>query len=170
MHLAILLWSAFAAWRWGNWRDWKKYHATMLFMPISSLMYGLLVNDQNFYLWRYQSDFLFSEETADAFYTVIAFPAAVLLFLSNYPQGKLGQVLHVLKYVAIFCTLEWIGMHVGAIKHANGWTMLWSIWFNTLTFMILRIHYTRPGLAYGISVAVTLYLLLHFDVPLTDSE
>jgi hypothetical protein len=170
MHIIIILWSVFAAWRWGDWRNWTKYHPTLLFMPIGNLMYGLLVNDKDFYLWRYQSDFLFSQETSDVFYTIIVFPATVLLFLSNYPEGKASQILHILKYVALYCIVEWIGLKVGALKHSHGWTMPWSILFNIVTFTMLRIHHKKPIFAYIFSIAFSLFLLYYFQVPLSDQE
>jgi hypothetical protein len=170
MHLIIILWSVFAAWKWGDWRNWTKYHPTILFMPIGNLMYGLLVNDTDFYLWRYQSDFLFSQETADVFYTIIVFPATVLLYLSNYPEEKGARVIHVLKYVAIYCIVEWVGIKVGALKHSHGWTMAWSILFNIVAFTILRIHHEKPIIAYISSILFSLFLLYYFQVPLTDKE
>lgn len=170
MHLPIILWSVFAAWRWADCRNWKQYHATLLFMPLGTLMYGLLVNDKNFYLWRYQSDYLFSEETADTFYTLVVFPATVLLYLSNDPDSIAGKIVHTLKYVAIYCIIEWIGLKFGAIKHDQGWTMYWSVLFNTVTFSMLRLHYKRPIAAYILSIIFSILLLLYFDVPLTDQE
>jgi hypothetical protein len=170
MHIFIILWSIFAAWKWGDWRNWRNYHATILFMPLANLMYGLLVNDQNFYLWRYQSDYLFSQETTDVFYTVIVFPTTVLIFLSNYPKGKIPQIIHISKYVVLFCILEIIGLHVGAIKHSQGWTMLWSTTFNIITFLTLRLHHEKPITAYIFSVIFIWFMLLHFNVPLTDKE
>jgi hypothetical protein len=114
-------------------------------MPLGSLMYELLVNDMDFYLWRYQSDFLFSEETADAFYTIIVFPATVLLFLSNYPNGKITKkIIHILKYVAIFCIVKWIGIKVGALKHSNSWTITWSI--SLTSWLLLRFGFIIKSL------------------------
>ncbi|WP_134686335.1 CBO0543 family protein [Brevibacillus migulae] len=170
MHIAIILWSLFAAWRWGDWKNWKKYHATMLFYPFANLVYGLLVNDPDFYLWRYHGHILLSEETADLFYSIITFPAVTLVFLSNYPANRFKQFLHITKYVAIYAVLEFIAHHIGAISYANHWNFLWSIWFNFISFSVIRLHYKKPLLAYTISVLITSYLLWHFGVPLKDQE
>jgi hypothetical protein len=169
MHIIVILWSIFAAWRWSDWRNWRTYHATMLFMPLANLIYGLLVLGKDFFLWRYQGDYLFSKETADVFYTIIVFPATVLLFLSNYPKGNIPQIIHILKYVAIYCTIEWIALHVGAIKHGHGWSFQWSIGFNAVTFITLRLHHKNPVFAYVFSILFTLFLLHKFNVPLADS-
>jgi hypothetical protein len=139
-------------------------------MPLANLMYGLLVNDRKFFLWRYQSDFLFSQETADTFYTIIVFPATVLLFLSNDPDGKIGKFIHTIKYVTIYCAVEWIGLKFGALTHAHGWNMLWSIFFNIVTFNVLRVHHKNPLIAYVFSVVFIIILLNYFNVPLTDPE
>ncbi len=170
LHLAIILWAMFAAWRWGDWRNWKNYHSTMLFMPFSNLIYSLLVNDRNFYLWRYQTEFLLSVETADLFHCLITFPATVLLFLSNYPEQRGKQILHILKYVSIYIAVEIIALQIGAISHTKGWSIWWSLWFNCVTFPVLRLHHTHPLRAYAVSMLITAYLLWYFDVPLQDLE
>lgn len=170
MHIGVILWSIFAAWRWGDWKNWQLYHPTLLFMPMANLIYGQLVNDHDFYLWRYHGDFLFSQETADFVYTLIAFPATVLVYLSNYPDTRGKQLLHILKYVLIYISLEYIALQIGALSHCKGWNLGWSLWFNMITFSMLRLHHTRPSWAYAASVIVTVYLLYHFNVPLNDSE
>lgn len=170
MHVTLILWSVFAAWRWGDWRHWKKYHTTMLFMALSSAMYDVLVNDGPFYLWRYVGNFYFSEEMASLLYTCVAFPATCLLYLSNFPEERWRQVLHICKYVAIYVSLEIVGLHYETISHAHSWNMWWSTLFNLAMFSILRLHHTRPLIAYVVSVAIATYLMIHFHVPLWDSE
>jgi hypothetical protein len=170
MHVTLILWSIIAAWRWGNWKQWKQYQPTMLFMALSSAMYDVLVNDADYYLWRYVGNFYFSEEMASLSYTVVAFPATALLFLSNFPEEKWKQVLHIVKYVAMYVILEMIGLHYGHISHAHSWNMWWSSWFNLVMFCILRLHHTRPLLAYAVSMCVATYLMFHFQVSLWDGE
>ncbi|WNC13318.1 CBO0543 family protein [Brevibacillus brevis] len=170
MHVTLILWSVFAVWRWGNWKHWKQYHATMLFMALSSAMYDVLVNDGDFYLWRYIGNRYVSEEMASLMYTVIAFPANALLFLSNYPEEKWKQLLHIFKYAAIYVVLEIIGLHYGLISHAHSWNMWWSAFFDLTLFSILRLHHTRPLLAYAVSFVVATYLMIHFHVSLWDGE
>ncbi|QRG66193.1 CBO0543 family protein [Brevibacillus choshinensis] len=170
MHVTLILWSIFAAWRWGDWKHWKKYHATMLFMALSSAMYDVLVNDGSYYLWRYVGNNYFSEEMASLLYTCVAFPATALLFLSNFPDERWQQLLHIGKYVAIYVCLEIIGLYFGTISHAHSWNMWWSTVFNLAMFSILRLHFTRPLIAYVVSLAIATYLMIHFQVSLWDSE
>ncbi|UJF34877.1 CBO0543 family protein [Paenibacillus hexagrammi] len=172
LHISIYIWSLFAMWKWSNWRRWRQYHSTLLFMPLANLVYSLLVNDPDFYLWKYTYSPFLSPELASFFYSVLVFPATVLLFLSNYPAhaGVKDELIHILKYIGIYIVFEWIGLEVGAIEHAHGWNLLWSTWFNLLTFSILRIHHTNPSAAYFLSSLITGYLLFHFHVPLWDSQ
>jgi len=170
MHVTLILWSIFAAWRWGDWRHWKQYHTTMLFMALSSAMYDVLVNDGSFYLWRYVGNPYFSEEMASLLYTTVAFPATALIFLSNFPDEKWKQVCRIGKYVAIYVILEIVGLYFGTISHAHSWNIWWSTLFDLVMFSILRLHHTRPLLAYVLSVGIAAYLMLHFQVSLWDSE
>lgn len=171
MHVTLILWSIFAAWRWADWKHWRRYHPTMLFMALSSAMYDVLVNDGSFYLWRYIGTLYFSEEMASLLYTLVAFPATALLFLSNFPDAIWWkQALHIVKYVAIYVILEIVGLHYGTISHAHSWNMWWSTLFNLAMFLILRLHLKRPLLAYAVSVGIAAYLMFHFHVSLWDSE
>lgn len=170
MHIVLILWSVFAAWRWGDWKHWQKYHTTMLFIALSSAMYDVLVNDGAFYLWRYIGNSYVSEEIASLLYTVIAFPATALLFLSNYPAEAGKRVWHIVKYVAIYVMLEIIGLYLGTISHAHSWNLWWSTVFNLIMFSILRLHYQKPLAAYLLSFVIASYLMFHFHVSLWDSE
>jgi len=170
MHIVIILWAVFAAWRWGDWKNWQKYHSSMIFYPFANLVYGLLVNNHDFFLWRYHGHFLFSEETADLFHSTITFPAVTLTYLSNYPTDRLKQALHITKYVVIYVVVEIIALQLNVITYSYNWNLLWSIWFNIVSFSVIRLHHTRPLLAYGISVLITSYLLWQFGVPLKDKE
>ena len=168
LHYAIYAWILFAAWRWADFKNWKHYHPTMLYMSVSGLTYALLANDITFYLWRYPTSDILSAELTDFLYCVIMYPLIVLLYLSHYPESKFRQILRILKYVAIFDVLEIVGLEVGAISHDHGWDMLWSTWFNLVTFCMLKIHHETPLIAYILSALIIAYLLFHFQVPLWE--
>ncbi|MCI3919583.1 hypothetical protein MO973_04970 [Paenibacillus sp. TRM 82003] len=126
------------------------------------------MNDVDFYLWRYATTDLLSAELTDFIYSVIIYPFVVLLFLSNFPEKKHMQLIHILKYIAIFDVLEFIALEIEAIHHANGWDMAWSTWFNAVTFCMLKIHHETPLVAYALSLGITAFLLYQFKVPLWD--
>lgn len=169
LHIAIYAWVLFAAWRWADFKNWKHYHTTMLYMSVSGLIYSLLANDQSFYLWRYPTTDVLSAELTDFIYCVLMYPLIVLLFLSRFPESTPRQFLRMLKFVVIFDVLEFIGLEFGAINHDHGWDMAWSTWFNAVTFCMLRIHHEAPLVAYILSAIVIAYLLFHFQVPLWDT-
>lgn len=167
-HITLGVWSVIAAWKWADLKNWKKYHSTMLFMSFGNLVYSLLVNEPNFFLWRYNHSSYLSPELTAFLYCIIAFPATVITFLSNYPKKIRKQFVHIVKYAAIYVVLEIVALNTGNILHSNGWSIWWSIWFDLITFSVLQLHHESPLKAYLISALITGYLLFHFHVPLWD--
>jgi len=79
-----ILW-ILAAYKWGHWRDWRKYYATLLFGITGDLIYFVL--SYNHPLWELVSPIMnitFNHILVD----LLSFPAIGLLFLSKYREEK----------------------------------------------------------------------------------
>jgi len=170
MHLVITVISLAAVCKWADWKHWKNYHPTLLYIAIGNLMYTFLTAD--YWLWRIQPDFLMNYVTVEVIYTLIIFPSSAFLFLSSYPEGQpvYKQVLHILKWVLIYVFVEWIGYHQNLISYQLGWSLLWSALFDGIMFPMLRLHYKKPVVAYSLSVFFAVSFLLLFGIPLSDRK
>lgn len=161
MHVAIVAWVLFSVWRWGDWKHWREYHATMLYISLCDILYYYFVETEH--LWHYKGDSFISYRAADLLHAFITLPGAALLFLSNFPASLPKQILHVLKWTAIFVSVEWIAGLAGMISYKHDWSLMWSIPFNLVMFPMLRIHHQKPLLAYALSAMIILLLLNIFD-------
>ncbi|MCL7748981.1 CBO0543 family protein [Halalkalibacter alkaliphilus] len=163
MHVLTAIISIIAVLIWGDWRNWKKYHATLLFFALGNLVYNFLT--ANYFLWRMDADFISNHTLTEMLYTFIVFPATGLLFLGNYPKGVMKQILHTLQWILIYGIWEYVFTVTGNIKYQYGWTLGWSIFALFLMFPLLRLHYKHPLVAYVVFALVCVGFLWLFDVP-----
>jgi hypothetical protein len=166
MHLMIAAFTLIAAWRWGDWKNWQLYYPTILFMIVGNFLYNVLT--YHYPIWMYKdSTFFPNHTTADIFNSFVLFPAVILIFLPHYPkESMIKKVKYLALWITVFVSVEWFLGYLGYFSYYNGWTLGWSFLFNVGMFMILRIHFKRPLLAWAISVFVILFLVIYFDVPI----
>ncbi|MBM7661313.1 hypothetical protein JOC85_002085 [Bacillus mesophilus] len=165
MHIVIGLFVIFAVWKWGDWRNWQKYHTVMLYFAVGNLTYNFLT--AGWFLWRLDADFMPNHTTTELLYTFIIFPGTALLFISNFPEygGKVKKFLHYFYWIGIYSVVEWAMTKTGYIEYQYGWTLGWSIGFDTFMFPMLRLFYKRPLIAYLISIPIGIFFLWYFKVP-----
>jgi hypothetical protein len=165
MHVALTLITIFVIWKWGDWRNWKKYHTVMLYFAMGNLLYNFLTS--NHFLWRLESDFISNHTLTEMLYTFIVFPGTALLFIGNHPDGKGFKrvFLHYIWYIGWFIGVEWIFTQTKHIHYQYGWSYWWSVAFDCWMFPMLRLFYHKPLLAYFISFFIALFFIWWFDVP-----
>lgn len=97
----------------------------------------------------------------------IKYPATIFIYLSKFPSGsKLKQVLYIVFWVLLYAINEFIDLSANLIQYYNGWNLWWSILFNAVIFIILRIHFSKPLLAWVYSFVFIVILWNIFEVPL----
>ncbi len=80
MRLLLAVAFVLVTWRWGDWRNWRNYHATILFYSLGSLLYEVLT--YKYPMWQYAGDGILPNHTISALLlSFVAFPCTVLLFL-----------------------------------------------------------------------------------------
>ncbi|WP_321166471.1 CBO0543 family protein [Paenibacillus sp. Soil766] len=165
MHVVIALFTIYSVWRWADWKNWYKYHSTMLFIMAGGLLYEYLTKD--FHLWVFHPDFLYNHRITVIVYAVITMPLSVLLFLSSYPTTtKLKELVYLFKWVFIYSIVELALQIFGRISYDNGWTFWHSVMFDVMMFPMLRLHHIKPLRAYLLSLIIIVVLMWYFKVPL----
>lgn len=150
-----------AVWKWGDFKNWKSYQSNMLFFSIGNLLYKYFT--ANYFLWRINADFSSSYVMTDMIYTFVVFPATALLFQSRFPDNHIFR--YYLKWIIVYILVEVLFIQTGRIQYQYGWSIYWSGLFNIIMFPMLRIHHTRPLLAYILSIPIIVFLIMYFDVP-----
>ena len=170
MHLLFNGLFLVAGLKWGDWKNWKKYHSTILFLWFGDLLYNVLCY-QNI-MWQYkESIFAQTVLTNHIIITLlimfVAYPATVLIYLGRFPNRKWKAVVWILLWVAVFSMIEFINLRfLNLITHHHGWTMMWSVIFNVILFPMLRFHYKKPGLALLVSIPIVFFFVYYFKVPI----
>lgn len=159
----------FAAWKWGDWKNWREYYPTILFFIIGDLLYHFLFYDY-FPLWKF-NPIPFDEKLGitgthiSLFIMFIKYPCTILLYLGNFPIERLKQFIYIGVWILIYTANELLTHSFGGINHYNGWNEWWSVLFNCAMFSLLALHHYRPLITWLLSFAFILFLWTVFGVP-----
>lgn len=169
MHIiGQFLW-IFAAWRWSDWRNWKKYHSTILYMIVFALLYDVLT--YNYSLWIFSDFFLPTHTLNSLAVTFVGFSCSVLIFLSRFPkQSKIKQIIYIALWVILYVAIEYFFVVIDLFHYDNGWNIWWSGLLDATLFPMLLLHHKKPLLAYLISILLVICYFLVFDVPISKMK
>jgi hypothetical protein len=156
----------FAVWKWADYRNWQKYHATMIFLSFISLVYAFISFSSGVFLWRAKPD-LFNSTVTEMMYSMILLPCTALLFLSGYPKDSLKKAVYFLKYIFIYGIVEAVMSATGRMVYGNGWTIWLSVIFDCLMFPAIIIHYKHPIIAYIVFILIMIFGIWFFKLPIT---
>jgi hypothetical protein len=147
-------------------RHWRKYYDSMQFSALANALYDLIC--YLYPLWQLEANGLPNRTLPTMLLILLGMPLSTFVYLSNYPYGQsmLKKAGYVLLFVAIFDILEFISLQTGAISYHNGWSLWCSTVFTLAIFLYIRLHYSKPLYAIGLSVPFALFLMWMFDVSL----
>ncbi|MDL4843061.1 CBO0543 family protein [Aquibacillus rhizosphaerae] len=155
--------------KWGDWRNWRAYYPTILFIILIDILYNFLFYD--YPMWSFEETVfgksILSKHTYISIMNyLIVYPALILLFLGNYPKFKVKQVQWITIWVILFISKEMINLKIGLINHHHTWSISWSVIFDIVMFIVLRLHFKKPLIAWGISILWIILLWELHAVPL----
>jgi hypothetical protein len=169
--LYALIWFV-PLWIWGDWKNWRKYYSTLLFLIIGDLLYLYLLSDY-FPMWRYNPPSVdkrmgLTNTHISLSIILIKYPSTVFIYLSKFPEHNWKKkLLYFFCWVFIYITNEIIDLKLNLITYSNGWNLWWSTLFSTFIFLLLRIHFRNPILAWFLSIGFMIFLWVTFHVPST---
>jgi len=148
--------------KWGDWKNWRKYYSTILYVIIWVLFYEFFYKE--YPLWRFKNN-TFSV----LLIMCISFPSSILLYLPYVEkQSMTKQILHIALWTFLFSLFEAISIATHTISYYHGWNFCYSIGFNVLTFCMIRLHYKNALLAWPISVFLFIAAMIIFRLPLSS--
>ncbi|WP_420841513.1 CBO0543 family protein [Desulfosporosinus fructosivorans] len=152
--------------KWGDWRNWRKYYPTILYVIIWDLLYNFFT--VNHPLWRFEHPVL-KHTFSDLLIAFVSFPCYILLFLPYIPkESRVKKILHIANWAFILSLLEATSIPLQSITYHNGWNYWWSVGFNVTMFSMISLHYKNPLLAWPISALLFLVVMIIFKLPLSS--
>ena len=152
--------------KWGDWKNWRKYYPTILYVIVWDLLYNLFTI--NHPLWRLDHPIL-KHTFSDILIAFVVLPCSILMYLPYIPKKTIvKQILHIAFWVFLFSLIEVIALTLHTISYYNGWNIWWSIGFNVTMFSMVRIHYENPLLAWPISGLLFILVLIIFKLQLSS--
>ncbi len=157
------------AWRFSDWRNWKRYYSTVLFVMTLSVTVSLLI--YNHPLWYFPGTlFLPNHTLTDIFMTYLYYPPLILIYLTYYPFEKhlTKQIGYILLWTLVWAVVEGFYVLVGLNTHHNGWNIWWTtfIWF--CMFGGIRLHFTKPLLTWVLCFLLTVFIIIYFGIPIIE--
>ncbi|MGG1680022.1 CBO0543 family protein [Neobacillus sp. NRS-1170] len=162
----IIMALVFVGWRWGDWKNWKKYQSTILYIITADLLYNFLC--YKYSLWDYEPSIIFPNHTlANIFVMFVGYTSLILTYLGKFPTKRKNQILWISLWTLSLSLLELMDFKIfGGITYHNGWNPKWNFIFYFVMFSMLPLHNKKPLLAYGLSLIAIIVLLLIFKVPI----
>lgn len=152
-------------WKWGDWKYWKQYYSTILFWALGNFIYLFLTVHKP--LWKFTT--IIPQPLADILMSLVIFPCVGLLFLPYFPNKSIvKKSIYISLWVTIFSFIEWWALKIHHFAYFNGWRFSYSVIFNLGMFILLRIHYKRPRLAWIISFITGVTIMIVFEIPLNN--
>ncbi|MBO0999634.1 hypothetical protein IOC57_18040 [Bacillus sp. SD075] len=170
MHFVFTALFLLAGIKWGDWKRWRDYYPTILFFIIGDLLYSCLL--YNHQLWAYQEIFfgthiLRNDLIISLIIMFVAYPSTIMIYLGRFPQTIWKQAFWIFLWVILCSSLELLKLkYLNLINHYNGWNIWWSVLFNIIMFSILRIHYKKPLVAWGLSFAWVVCIFYALKIPI----
>lgn len=152
-----------SAWQFSDWKNWKLYYPTILYMQVGDLTYCLVSKFKP--LWQFESPYA-GKVISELIVVFIKFPCLVLLFISNCPSTRARKIMYILAWIFLYTFVEFVSYQSGAISYHNGWNIFWSFGFNCLMFPLLILHYKKPLWVWPISLVLGFLTVISFNLPL----
>jgi len=149
----------------GDWKNWRRYYPTIIFYVVVAITSHIITVNKP--LWVIHN-FFNIDILANYFMSFFIAPSIIILFLSNYPNQKIKQIVHIIFFVSIPSLIEYIGYLRKTITYHNGWSFGWTIILYIGMFSIIRLHYKKPILACLIFFAMVVGGMFYFNISLSD--
>lgn len=165
--ILLLVFSIISCYKFGEWENYKKYNATILFFIAGDLLHKCLTVEKP--LWHYEHPSL-NDFIVNLLIMFIAYPSTVLIFIPKMLKLKsaCSKLRYITKWVIIYSVIEVIAIYIGFFKTTNGWNIWYSVVFNFAMFALLWLHYNKPLWAYLAIILQSIIILLYFNIPISE--
>ncbi|MEO2078418.1 MAG: CBO0543 family protein [Bacillus sp. (in: firmicutes)] len=150
-----------------DWKRWKEFYPTIQYFIICNLAYNFIFYNQT--LWAYKAVTVqwLNHTIIELVFTFFIIPVVIMIYLQYFPKGKKG-IIYIVVWIAYFSIIEYLFYKRGLFLYDNDWGLIWSSIFNTIMFIILRLHYKNPLAAMLCSIPIIAILLFIFHPMLHD--
>jgi len=148
--------------KWGDWRNWKTYYPTILFLIAGDFIYYYVAGAQP--LWQYTTK-LFPGAIATLIIALIIYPCTVLIFLPFcLESGAIKTGYYITAWVLLYAFLEYLALKYNYMQHFKGWNFAYSVLFDYTLFSLLLIHHKKPPVAWLLALILGFSITLFFKL------
>ncbi|WP_064093427.1 CBO0543 family protein [Rossellomorea aquimaris] len=160
-HIIVILLVVLSSIKWGTWSRWREFLPTIYYFAFFNMFYQYISFSIK-PVWELKNFFV-NMFLTDTIYTMIAYPALVVLFLSHFPQDKRSIIFYYVKYIGISIIIEWLASKFHSIEYFEGWNLKWTILFYSIMYPLLQLHHRKPAHAIVLSLFIVAFYFFSFD-------
>jgi hypothetical protein len=152
-----------------DWRSWSQYYPTILFTISVDLTCSVLTYEHPLWLFH-KALFIPNHTLNDLWINFTGFPLLILMYLSRYPYKSrwLMQIAYISLWAVLMSSVEGVSFILKFITYHNGWSYWLSVLFWFTMLPVLRLHHSRPLLAWLVFVPCAIFVVLYFHIPITQ--
>lgn len=154
-----------SCWKWGDWKNWRAYYPTILYVISIDLLTNFLTADYPLWEFNYK---IISHTLSDIFITFTVLPTTVILYLTHFPKKIGKQAIYTFSWVILYSLIEIWAVRLGLFAYDNGWNIWWSMGFNFVMFFMIKLHFERPLLAWPVSAALMTAVFYILKLPVKN--
>lgn len=148
-----------------SYKYFSRYYSTIHFVACLSLFYTLICRGH--LLWQYSTWWLISPKLCNIIQFAVLFPCTTVVYLRFLPHGRWHKTLYLLGFVGLYAVMEWFMFLRGEITYHYGWNFLWSLFIDSVMFILIPVHERSWKIALVISIFIIVFLIVWFHVPMT---
>ena len=149
--------------KWGDWRHWKYYYSTIIFLIAGDFIYMYVASAKP--LWQYTAK-LFPGVTTTLIIALVIYPCTVLMFLPSCLESKvITKIYYITVWIGIYSFLEYLALRFNYMQHFNGWNFSDSVLFDCILFPLLLIHQKKAPVAWLLACILGVGITYLFNLP-----
>lgn len=162
MILVIVFLFVIICFKWGDWRNWRVYYPTILFLIGGDFIASYVFSAKP--LWRYEATII-SGVLTQLIIALVVYPCTVMVFLSSFQKPRINKAAYFAVWVCFYSALEYLGVKFHYFAYYNGWNFACSVIFNIVLFELLVVHQKNPPKAWLLSFITGLGITFWFKLP-----
>ncbi|TWI59902.1 CBO0543 family protein [Halalkalibacter nanhaiisediminis] len=164
MHIALILFLIYLNIKSQTWKEIRKHAWGIVYVVFINSLYYYLFKEKK--LWDLK-DKRMKRNTLRALHLFIIMPLLILVFLSNMPQSLFKKAFHLMKWIFISLTFEFVGLKKAhAISFYHGWNLKWSSIIYVLMYTFSYLVTRMPIFTSVLSLGFIVFLLITFKIPI----
>jgi hypothetical protein len=155
------------AYKFGDWRNLKKYYPTLLFFGMGDCIYNVVFYNKP--LWLYVDPIFKSHLVVGLFNLFTVYFCILIIFLFYSPKRFFKKIPYILVWAIFLDIIEYFFFLTNHYAYFNGWNIIWSLIHYLYMLPLLLLHHSNHFiLSWTISFIILMIMCNIFKLPFSE--